>query len=364
MRPAGSGNLHGTLDRPAARRLARPVGAGWHDGPMTAAKSTARAGGAAALPSLVLITGDEMLLVDRAISRACAAARRVDPGVERRDADAAGLGAGEFWDLVAPSLFAEPRVVAVRGAQESAKDLASALAGYCTDPVEGVTLLVHHSGGARNKAIGDTMTKAGATVVVCNKITRAAERIDFVRSEIRKGGGTTTPDAVAALVDAVGSDLRELASAASQLVADTGGMIDENAVHRYHRGRAEVSGFTVADSVMAGDLSAALESLRWAMVVGVAPVLVADALADGVRTIAKVSGARGSNSYALASQLGMPAWKIDKAKAAGRGWNSDGLVVGMAVVARLNADVKGAAVDPEYALEKAVLDLVAARQRR
>ena len=132
------------------------------------------------------------------------------------------------------------------------------------------------------------MTKAGAAVVVCNKITKPAERIDFVRSEIRRAGGTTTPDAVAALVDAVGSDLRELASAASQLVADTGGMVDENAVRRYHRGRADVTGFTVSDAAMAGDLPAALESLRWAVGVGVAPVLIADALADGVRTVAKV----------------------------------------------------------------------------
>jgi DNA polymerase-3 subunit delta len=331
---------------------------------MAAATASARSDDTAPPPPLVLVTGDEMLLVDRAIARVAGAARRADPGVERRDADAAGLSAGEFWDLVSPSLFAEPRVVAVRGAQESGKDLASALASYVADPVDGVTLTVHHSGGARNKAIADTMTKAGATVVACNKITRPAERIEFVRAEIRRAGGTTTPDAVAALVDAVGSDLRELASAASQLVADTAGMVDENAVHRYHRGRAEVSGFTVADAVMAGDLAAALESLRWAMGVGVAPVLVADALADGVRTIAKVSGARGGNSYALASQLGMPAWKIDKARTAGRGWNSDGLVTGMAVVAQLNADVKGAAVDAEYALEKAVLELVAARQRR
>jgi DNA polymerase-3 subunit delta len=125
-----------------------------------------------------------------------------------------------------------------------------------------------------------------------------------------------------------------------------------------------VTGFTVADSVMAGDLPASLESLRWAMGVGVAPVLIADALADGVRTVARVSGARGGSSYALASQLGMPPWKVDKARTAGRGWTSDGLVAGMAVVAQLNADVKGAAVDPEYALERAVLDLVAARKRR
>jgi DNA polymerase-3 subunit delta len=316
------------------------------------------------LPPLVLVTGDEMLLVDRAVSRATAAARRAEPGVERRDAAAAGLAPGEFWDLVAPSLFAEPRLVVIRGAQEAAKDLASALAAYCADQVDGVTLLVQHAGGARNKALVDTMTKAGATVVACNKITKPAERIDFVRSEIRRAGGSTTPDAVAALIDAVGSDLRELASAASQLVADTDGVVDERAVHRYHRGRAEVTGFAISDAAMAGDLPAALESLRWAFGVGVAPVLIADALADGVRTVAKVSGARVGNSYALASQLGMPPWKIDKARKTGRGWSSAGLAAGTAVVAELNASVKGAAADPEYALEKAVIDLVDARKRQ
>ncbi|MET0865256.1 MAG: DNA polymerase III subunit delta [Nakamurella sp.] len=318
----------------------------------------------AAPPALMLLSGDELLLVDRAVWRVTAAARRREPGIERRDATAAGLSAGEFWDLVAPSLFAEPRLVVIRGAQESAKDLATALTGYCADPVDGVTLVVHHAGGARNKAIADAMTKAGATVVVCNKLTKPAERIDFVRAEIRKAGGTTTPDAVAALVDAVGTDLRELASTASQLVADTGGMVDEQAVRRYHRGKADVSGFTVSDFVMAGDLPAALESLRWAEGIGLAPVLIADALADGVRTIAKVHGARGRNSYAMASELGMPAWKIDRAKVAGRGWSDTGLIAGMAVVVELNASVKGAAVDTQYSLEKAVIDLVAARQRR
>ena len=277
---------------------------------------------------------------------------------------AVGLSVGQFWDLVAPSLFAESRLVVIRGVQESPKELASALIAYCAGQVEGVTLLVHHAGGARNKALVDTMTKAGAAVVVCNKITRPAERMDFVRLEIRRTGGTTTPDAVAALIDAVGSDLRELASAASQLVADTGGMVDETAVRKYHRGRAEVTGFTVSDSAMAGDLPAALESLRWAAGVGVAPVLIADALADGVRTVAKVYGARPGNSYALASQLGLPTWKIDKARTVVRGWTPDGLAAGMAVVAELNAAVKGAAADPEYALEKAVIDLVAARGHR
>jgi len=339
------------------------VGPEWHDDRVSTSASTASATSGAP-PPLVLITGDEPLLVDRAVQRTMAAARRVDPEVERREATANGLSPGEFADLVAPSLFAEPRVVVIRGAQESSKELAAALVSYAAEPVEAVTLAVHHAGGARNKQLADALTKAGAAVLVCNKITKPAERIDFVRTEIKRAGGTTTPDAVAALVDAVGSDLRELASAASQMVADTNGLVDESAVHRYYRGRAEVTGFTIADAVVAGDLPAALESLRWAEGVGVAPVLIADALADGIRTVAKVSGARPGSSFALASELGMPPWKIDKARTAARGWSPAGLVVGMALVADLNASVKGAAADPDYALEKAVIDLVAARRKR
>ena len=64
---------------------------------------------------------------------------------------------------------------------------------------------------------------------------------------------------------------------------------------------------------MAGDLPGALEALRWAIAVGYPAVLIADALADGIRTVGKVKGARPGNSYAVASELGMPPWKVDKA---------------------------------------------------
>ena len=94
------------------------------------------------------------------------------------------------------------------------------------------------------------------------------------------------------------------------------------------------------------------------------PVLIADALADGIRTLAKVAGARPGNSYAMASELGMPPWKIDKARTQARHWSEPSLLAGMAVVAALNADVKGQAVDADYAMEKAILDLTAARRLR
>jgi hypothetical protein len=43
---------------------------------------------AAAMPTLVLVRGDEPLLVDRAIAGAVSAARRRDPEAEQREAGA------------------------------------------------------------------------------------------------------------------------------------------------------------------------------------------------------------------------------------------------------------------------------------
>ena len=72
-----------------------------------------------------------------------------------------------------------------------------------------------------------------------------------------------------ALLDAVGNDLRELAAACGQLAADTSGVIDQAVVARYYRGRAEATGFSVADRAVEGRLAEALEKLRWALAVGV-----------------------------------------------------------------------------------------------
>jgi DNA polymerase-3 subunit delta len=60
----------------------------------------------------------------------------------------------------------------------------------------------------------------------------------------------------------------------------------------------------------------------------------------------------------------MPAWKVKRAQSQARGWTDDGLHDALQVVAELNAEVKGAAVDPEYALERAVLRLAQARGQR
>lgn len=312
---------------------------------------------------LHLVLGDEELLVQRAVQAAVDAARLADPAAEVRRLRAGELVPGELAELMSPSLFADGRVVVLEAAHEAAKDTAEAVLDYARTPSEGIVLVVEHPGGNRGKALADGLRTAGAAVTECPRMTRFEDRAAFVREEVRRAGGRISADAVPVLLDAIGSDLRELAAAAAQLATDTDGAVDAAAVRRYHRGRAEVTGFTVAEKVMSGDRSAALEALRWATSLGVAPVLVADALADAVRTVARVSASGRGDPYRMASQLGMPPWKVKKAIGQARGWHPDGLAEALHLVAGVNADVKGAAADADYALERAVLALCAARHR-
>jgi len=316
---------------------------------------------------LLLVLGEEELLIERAVREALTASRAIDATAELTRVRVSDLTAPELAELVSPSLFSEGRVIVLESAQDISQELADALASYLKDPADGIVLVVVHTGGGRSKAgktLPAVLKKAGAEITECPKLTKPAEREQFVRHEVRRVGGKIDPAGVAALLDAVGSDLRELSSAATQLVADTGGAVDADAVRRYHRGRADVTGFAVAEKAVSGDRAAALESLRWAMQLGVPHVLVADALADAVRTIARVSGAGRGNPNQLAGELGMPPWKVRKAQGQSRGWNPDGLATAMRVVARLNAEVKGVAADPGYALERAVLEVAAAKGDR
>ncbi|SDZ26351.1 DNA polymerase III, delta subunit [Micromonospora pattaloongensis] len=311
---------------------------------------------------IVLVLGDEELLATRAVAEAVERGRAADPGADVREYEAGALTPGEVAEMLSPSLFGGRRVLVLRAGQDARKDLVTALLGYAKNPDPDVTLVVAHAGGAKGKAFADGLRAAGATVVPAGKLKGHRERVAFVRDEIRRGGGRCTDDTAEALIAAVGTDLRELAAACAQLLADTDGKIGADTVARYYRGRAEVSGFTVADAAMIGDVPGALEALRWALHVGVDPVPIADALADGVRTVARVAAAGRGSPFQLASSLGMPAWKIEKAQQRARGWTPEALVDAMHAAAECNAAVKGGADDRGYALERAVVAVAAARQ--
>jgi DNA polymerase III subunit delta len=304
---------------------------------------------------LHLVLGDEELLVERAVSTVLRQARRQagsdDIPVNRLRAGE--VSTNELAELLSPSLFADERVVVLDAAAEAGKDAVTLIANAAADLPDGTMLVVVHSGGGRAKALADQLKKLGAQVYPCARITKASERADFVRREFRTLKVKVGDDTVTAVLDAVGSDLRELAAVCSQLVADTDGQVDVAAVRRYHSGKADVKGFDIADKAVTGDVAGATEALRWAMLSGEPQVVLADALAEAVHTIARV-GPLSGDPYRLGPELGMPPWRVQKAQKQARRWSRESVAEAMQLVAALNADVKGAAADADYALESAV----------
>jgi DNA polymerase-3 subunit delta len=307
------------------------------------------------VPGLHLVQGDEELLVERAVAEVLRTARSQagndDVPVNRMRAGE--VSTNELAELLSPSLFADERVVVLEAAAEAGKDAVALIAGAAADLPPGTMLVVVHSGGGRAKALAGQLRDLGAHVHPCERITKAAERADFVRGEFHTLRVKVSDDTITAMIEAVGSDIRELASACSQLVADTDGEVNAAAVRRYHSGKAEVSGFEIADKAVVGDVVGSAEALRWAMMRGVPHVLVADALAEAVHSIARV-GPLSGDPYRMAAELGMPPWRVQKAQKQSRRWSRDSVAQAIRLVATLNADVKGAAADADYVLEATV----------
>ena len=304
---------------------------------------------------LYLLLGDEELLVERAVGEILRAARACagtdDVPVNRLRAGE--VSTYELAELLSPSLFADERIVILEDADEAGKDAAALIASAAADLPPGTVMVVAHSGGGRAKALAGQLRDIGAQTYACAKIAKAAERADFVRAEFRGLKVKVDDDTVTALIEAVGSDIRELAAACSQLVADTGGQVNVAAVRRYHSGKAEVTGFEIADKAVVGDVAGAAEALRWAMSRGVPHVLLADALAEAVHAIARIGPLSGSSNQ-LAGELRMPPWRVQKVQKQARRWSRETVATAIRLVATLNADVKGAAADPDYALESTV----------
>jgi DNA polymerase III subunit delta len=318
------------------------------------------------LGHVTLVTGPEEFLNQRTVSAALAAVRAADPESEVSETSASTLTMAALGDLAAPSLFSSIRCVVVRGLEDLPDESHDGLLDYAAAPAEEVGLVLVHSGGQKGSGLLNKLRKLGPVTEVKSASLKPSEVTRFLAGEVRGHGGRIDEEAAALLVQAVGQDLRALAGAAHQLTSDfPDAPITEAVVKRYFGGRAEVKSFAVADAALYGRTAVALEELRWALDSGTAAVLVTSAFASGLRGLAKLrSAGRGLREADLAREAGVPPWKVRVLREQARGWDDLGLAHAINAVAQADADVKGAASDAAYALERMVLTVATARGGR
>jgi DNA polymerase III subunit delta len=315
------------------------------------------------LGRVTLVTGKEEFLNERTVAQVKETVLGHDAEAEVSDTDASGMSAAGLGELGAPSLFSSIRCVVVRELENLPEESVDGLLAYAAAPSEEVALVLVHSGGQKGSGVLTKLRKLPAVSESKSSELKPSEVPGFVSAEVRRHGSTIDPDAAASLVQAVGQDLRALAAAASQLAHDfPKEPLTLELVKQYFGGRAEAKSFAVADAAFAGRREAALEELRWALDAGTAPVLVTSAFAGSARGLARYRGTpRGMGEADLAREVGVPPWKLRTIRAQARDWSDAGLSRAIRAVAQADADIKGAASDASYTLERLVLTIAGLR---
>lgn len=301
---------------------------------------------------LVFVTGTESYLAGRAIRQIKQILKHEFPELEISEIADGEYRAGSIFELAAPSLFGEARLIIVQGPAEGLKE---DLKQYLEQPADGVTVvvrlsnLVGHSGSIRKDLAKQ------ALVVTCEELKKDSDRIDFVTKEFRQAQIGIEPAAIKALVQAFNSDLGELGAACSQLATNFK-KVTLASVEETFGGRVETNAFKIADAALTGNATEAIRLFRHGFATGIDSVALVAALTMRIRQLAKLFNDRN----APAAVLGMQPWQIDKAKRELAGWQEFELAELVDLAAQTDADVKGAAKDPEYSVERLLLAMARA----
>jgi DNA polymerase-3 subunit delta len=304
---------------------------------------------------VVLVSGTESVLADRAIRLLRDTLRAEDPSLEVSDIEADGYAPGELLTVASPSLFGEPRFIRATNVEKCTDAFIVEVMEYLESPAEDTYLLLRHAGGVRGKKLLDALRGGlgGGIEVVCAELKKDTEKFDFAAAEFASVGRRVSSGALRALTAAFSDNLAELASACQQLLADASEEITEQTVEKYYSGRVETTAFRVADVAIAGRHGEALILLRHALASGADPVPMVAAFASKLRTMAKVAGVRGGSGQ-VAQQFGLAPWQVDRARRDLQGWDDAGLGRCIELLAETDAAVKGAGRDPVFALERMV----------
>lgn len=317
-----------------------------------------------ALGRVILVTGAEEFLAERAVSAARASVRAADAEAEFSETTGDQMSGASLGELSAASLFTAVRCVLIRQVENIPDDAHADVLGYADEPSPDVCLVLVHSGGAKGSGLLNKLRKLPAVHEIKTAPVPPRGLSGFVAEEARARRVRIDPEAADHLVSAVGNNLRALAAAVDQLVSDFAGeAISATMVKTYFGGRAEAKSFTIADLVLSGQAAKALEELRWGLSTGLAPVLVTSALAGGVRSLVQFKDARGADAE-IAGRLKVPPFKVRIIRDQARGWELGGLAQAVRLVATADAEIKGQASDAAYALEKLVIGVAGLRRRR
>ncbi len=158
---------------------------------------------------VVLVSGPEGFLADRAIRQLRDLLKAEDPSLEVSDIDASQYAPGELLTLASPSLFNEPRLIRVDNVEKCTDAFILETIDYLERPVDDTYLVLRHASGVRGKRLLDAIRagSGGGVEIACLELKKDTEKSEFAAAEFSSAGRRITPGALRALVSAFSDDL-------------------------------------------------------------------------------------------------------------------------------------------------------------
>ena len=243
------------------------------------------------------------------------------------------------------SLFDAGRLVIVRDADDAKEPSLSVMARWAENPSPDTRLILLTSTPTGTKRVVKALGQY-AEVKTPDDVP-PWETPGWVVKRARALGKKMTPDASKALVEALGSDLRELNGAIEQLAATTPDdeSIDVAAVATQFRGiESRIHEFV--DALFDRDRTQALRRLRALLSQGEPPILIVASIAAQLRILAMLSSGERRPAAAVAKELGIREGAVKRAMRRSRNFTPDDLRRAYRLVADADLAFKSEDGDP------------------
>ncbi|MDQ3916595.1 MAG: DNA polymerase III subunit delta [Actinomycetota bacterium] len=301
----------------------------------------------------VYLLAGETFLAEEAIDRI-----RSDAGTDPLSEASFGpeVAAAELLGaLDTPSLLGGRRLVVVRDAQDLGKEQVEALTRYIEAPSPSAVLVL--VAGGRTKL--DAAVRSAGTVLAL-EAPKGRRLVGWIRERGRGHNLRVDDRAGWALLDSVGTELRDLDGALSQLATalGTGATVGAAEVRKAFPRLADERVFAFQDAVGERRLAVAMTALRRLLEQGDEPLMVFGALTSQIRRMLRARRYADLNAKAVADAMGLPSWRAERLQRQCRSYREEELAEAMTVLSATDVEMKGGDIPPEAALERAVVQIV------
>ena len=329
--------------------------------PRTKSTNAGKSGGASAAPdgsaAVTLVFGASDYFYSAAVDAVLADAKHSDPLTEKVTINGATASPSEVVGALGANLFGGASVVCIEESESLEEAAQAAVLQTAAELASGVRtdlrLILWHTNGVKARKFADSLRATGAHEVLATK-PKSYQLDDFLSAEFKRRKRKVDDAVPTALRLALGEDLAVLMNAVRALCEDvTDNPITVAHVGLYQPGVADVPGWEVADAVLGADPEKVMHQVRRALVAdpNCAPALVA-ATASSLRQLVAFAPLRNAPQGQVASEIGVPPFKVRTLAAQLRHWNPDTLaraamLLADADIASKGQNLHGEGLEPE-----------------